>query len=91
MGREQVAELAELRKQVQIVTDVMERSGYVLNVYGIAAGGCLVTEGAERLQVALQRHQIEPVTEFVFLARLTFQREKVREQLVDGLVGQVDI
>ena len=37
----------------------------VLDVYGVVAGERLVAEGAERLQVALHRHEIEPAPEFL--------------------------
>src|SRR5688572_23388523 len=83
---EQGAERREARHLVEVVAHVAERPGDVLDVDGVAPRGRLVAERAERLQVPLQRHQVETVAEMVLGFRRPLDRKEIRDQLVDGLV-----
>ncbi len=79
----------------RLVLRVAQRARDVLDVDGVAARDRLVAERAERLQVALQRHQIEAPPEFVVgrgrRAVARFQREEVGDQLVELAIGDVDV
>src|SRR5215467_14441882 len=77
---EQLAETGEARVLVQVRPRIPERAGNVLDVNRVAARDGLITERAERLQVALERHQIESPPVFLAghaLAVALLQRQKV--------------
>src|SRR5262249_44808823 len=95
--RKDVVQTSEPRVRVEIRAGVAERTWHVLNIDRIAAGGGLVTEGAERLQIALQGHEIESPSEFLRLigSRLrgapALEREEVRDEIVELAIGDVDV
>src|SRR4030095_1556026 len=70
---------------------VAQRARNVLDVDGILPRGRLVAERAERLEVALQRHEIEPPAEFGRLARPSRERQEIRDQIVYGGLGQIHV
>src|SRR5215203_3834660 len=72
MRGEHVAQPREPWMGFEVLANVAQCSGNVLDVYGVAARGRLVAEGAEGLQVPLQRHQVEPVAKGLFLPAHTF-------------------
>src|SRR5437899_6312031 len=76
MRREKFPEPPEPWVLLQVPAHVAERARDVLDVHGIAASGGLIPERAERLQVALQRHEIEAAAEFDVHAGDAFQREE---------------
>src|SRR6187549_3229560 len=56
---EHLAEARKTRVTLNVVTHVSQRARDVLDVHRVAAGRCLEAECAERLEIALERHQIE--------------------------------
>src|SRR5688572_2351865 len=80
------AQAREARVLCEIGLGVIQRPGDVLDVNRVAARRRLEAECAERLQVALQRHQVEAAAELLLVGgavgaggRAT-QREKERDQ-----------
>src|SRR6187401_215578 len=55
---EHLAQARKTRVTLNVVTHVSQRARDVLDVHRVAAGRCLEAEGAERLEIALERHQI---------------------------------
>ena len=62
-AREHAPQPREARVLLERAARVAQRARDVLDVHRVAARRRLVAERAERLQVALQRHQIEPAPE----------------------------
>src|SRR3954469_13910600 len=94
MIREQFAKAIEPRVLREVRLRVAQGARDVLDVDRVLSRDRLVPEGAERLQVALQRHQIEPAPEFLHVHRFAvtlLQRQEVRDQLVQLAIGDVDI
>src|SRR5215831_17151796 len=89
--RQQLAEPIETGILFEIPTHVAQRARDVLDVDWIAARGGLVAERAERFQVALQRHEIEPAPELDVHAGHALEREEVCDQILDRLLGQIDV
>src|SRR5258707_12767641 len=75
---------------LQVRPRIAQRARHVLDIDGITPRHRLIAECAERLQVALQRHQIEAAAEF-FAVGVPLQREEVRDQLVELAVRDVDV
>jgi hypothetical protein len=66
---EQLAQHAEARVAREIRTDVADGARHVLDVDRVLAGRGLIAERPERLQVALQRHQVESPPEVPLVRR----------------------
>ena len=49
-----------------------------------------MAEGAERLEISLKGHQIESGAKLDGM-RLAFEREKVGDQIVDLVLGEIDV
>src|SRR5262245_39954305 len=89
--REQPAKTTESRVLVQILTRITERARDVLHVHRVASSRGLVSERAERLEVALQTHQIELFTERARLRGSMCQGEVAIEKRQKRRVRKVDI
>ena len=79
---------------LEVRPDVSQRARHVLDVDGVAAGDGLVAERAERFQVALERHEIEPPPELAVRRGGTvafLQGEEIRDQLVELAVADVHV
>src|SRR5689334_22928515 len=72
MFRQQLAQAGKPRIADQIHSREIERARDVLDVHGVLARRGLEAERAERLEVALQRHQIKAPPE---LLRITWRRQ----------------
>ena len=80
----------------RLAAHVIQRARDVLDVDRIAAHDGLIAERAERLQVPLQRHQIEPASELGGVlardaARAVPQGEEVRDELVHLARREIDV
>ena len=97
MRRQQFAQAAEARVALHVAAHVVQRARDVLDVHRVAARDRLEAERAERLQVALQRHQVEAPAELLRLrrraaaARGSAQREEERDQLLDLLLREIHV
>src|SRR5262245_64224019 len=85
LGQE-FAQAAESCVPIHVSARVCQCARDVLNVNGVGARSGLETEGAERLEIALQCHQIEPAPELtgvLYSGADTMKREEECDQLVD--------
>src|SRR5215204_5146779 len=76
---EQVANPRELRQLIEVVANVAQRSGDVLDVNRVAPSGGLISKRAERLEVALQRHYVEPLPKPALFAGAAAERQEIRQ------------
>ena len=84
MGGEKVAQTHEPRVPLEVRPDVAQGTRHELDVDRISANGRLKAECPERLQIALQRHQIEPLAEsIVGPGASAAQREEESDQPID--------
>src|SRR5947208_109054 len=90
VASENVAQAGEAAVRLEVGSGVAERAWNVLNVYRVATGGRLIAEGAERLQVPLQRHEVEAPAEVSSIAG-PLQANKVLDEIVALRVGDVDV
>src|SRR5579864_3553983 len=90
---EQLTEALEPRIPLEVRARVPQGTRHVLNVDRVTPRDRLVTEGPERFQVALQRHEVEPPPEFggLILPRAALQRQEVRDQVVELAIGDVHV
>ena len=89
--QQQFVQPREARIALQRIAHVAQRARHVLDVDRVLARRRLVAEGAHRLQVALQRHQVEAGAEVGFGDAAALERQEVGDQLVDRDVVQVDV
>src|SRR5688572_11949961 len=79
--RKDVREPAKPRIPAQILAHVVQGARNVLNVNRILPRGRLIAEGAERLEIALQRHQVEASSKLLRLRRsAALKRQEIRNQ-----------
>src|SRR5512132_3067904 len=65
VSRQQLAQTRESGVLREIDARIAQRPRDVLDIHGIATCGGLITERAERLEIPLQRHQVEAAAELV--------------------------
>src|SRR5204863_5688324 len=89
------AQAGEARISNEVPAREIERPRYVLDVHGVLPRGGLEPERAERLQIALQRHQVEAPPELLGVARpclpAVAEREEEGNQPLDLRLGEIDV
>ena len=83
VARQEVPQRREPRMFVQLQPGVAKRAGDVLDVDRVCAGGRLIAERAQGLEVALQGHFVKPAAEFRGLARSAGEGQEVGEKFID--------
>src|SRR5437763_14876867 len=90
MRREQFPQTGKSRVLFEGGSRVAGCAWHVLDIHRVTARHRLIPEGAERLQVSLERHQIEAPPELVAVGA-PFQREKICNEFVELAIGDVDV
>ena len=90
MRRKDRPQTREARMLFEVRARVAQRAGDVLDVHRVAADRGLIAERAERFQVPLQRHQIEPATKGAGVCD-AFEREEICDQIVEIAIRDVDV
>src|SRR5262245_24182307 len=89
---EQLTQAAESRIFLEIASNVPQGPGHVLDVNRVTAGHGLEAERAERLEVALQGHQIEAAAEFAAgIGGLPFEGQEIGDEVADLPFIEVDV